>query len=114
LTSILLHNYYYRYSQQRKNVKQDVQNGNYVTAKNQLDNVIAEHESKFPNSETKKDFNYGEKLILVQARNHIQEALINENNPDLYFVDDNFNRTLGKHSDQINQILEQIPKYNYS
>lgn len=109
-----MHNYYYRYSQHRKNVKQNIDTANYTEAKTQLDNIITEHESKFPDAETKKDFNYGEKLILTQARNHIQEALINENNPDLYFVDDNFNRTLGKHSDQVNQILSQTPKSDYN
>jgi ribosomal protein L22 len=115
LTSILLHNYYYRYSQQRKNVKQEIENGNYVQAKNQLDNVITEHQSKFPNAETRKDFNYGEKLILTQAKNHIQEALIDENNPDLYLVDPITNVvTLGKHSDQVKKILSHTPKQSYN
>jgi type II secretory pathway component HofQ len=114
LTNILLHNYYYRYKEQRKQTKDLVENSNYTQARDKLDQVLAEHQTKYPDSDTKKDFNYGEKLIMRQARNHIQEALIDENNPDQYYVDPITNVvTLRKHSDQIKQILEYIPKINY-
>jgi len=118
LTNILLHNYYYRYSQYRKNVKQDVDSANYAAAKTQLDNIITEHETKFPDTETRKDFSFGERNILIRARNHIQQIVIEHGNPNYYDVDydesNNYTVTIKPHSEKVKEILNSVPKTNYS
>jgi hypothetical protein len=74
MTNLLVYNYYYRYKQFRKNIKDNLVDAqNYVEARNQLQNIIAEHQSKFPDSDTRRDFNFGEKIIMEHAKRHLNE-----------------------------------------
>ena len=107
--NILINNYYYRYRQQRKNCKSLVDAQNYTQARTQLQNMIAEHIQKYPDSATKRDFNYGEKLIIQHALNHIN-ATIRKNDPP--FID--HTGELKHQSDIVKSALVEVPDQTYS
>jgi len=105
---LLVFEYYYnRYRQQRQNCKALVDSSNYITARTQLQNMIAEHQQKYPDSDTKKDFNYGEKLMIQHALNHLN-SVIDRNDPP--FGD---NGVIKHQSDIVKESLLQIPKQQY-
>ena len=108
MTNLLLHNYYYRYRGQRKLVRDIiVGTGDFVGAKTKLDSVIIEYNSKYSGSD-KKDFNYGEKIMLIHARDHLN-AVIDKNDPG--FFD---NGVLKHHSDIVKEGLLRVPKSDYT
>ena len=69
--NIIINNYYYRYRQQRKNCKDLVDANNLQQAKTILQNSIIEHQNTFPNSDTRRDFNWEEKLKMKHALDHL-------------------------------------------
>lgn len=108
MTNYLLYNYYYRYRQLRKNTKAVVDTEDYVQAQTELNNIIAEHETKYPDSGTKLDFNYGEKIMMDHAKRHLG-AVIDQDDPG--FFD---NGVLSHQSDIVKEALLQVPKQDYS
>ena len=111
MTSILIHEYFYRYRQQRKLVKDIVDIGNYQAAKTKLETTIAEFDTKYPVLNlNKKDFNYGEKLMMNHAKRHL-DTVIDKNDPP--FVESTTGET--KHqSDIVKEALLQTPKQDYT
>ena len=106
---IILHNYYYRYRTVRKDVvKPLVDSTNYNTAKTVLENAIDEQTDFYP--AFKKDFNYGEKIMMDHALNHLN-AVINKNDPPYI---DTATGTIKHHSDKVKSALLQTPKKDYS
>ena len=105
LNNIFYYSYFYRYREKRKQIKAVV-DIDFVAAKNMLDAAIAEHISFFPN--LKKDFNYGERLMMEHANRHL-ETVIDKNDPA---YDDN---GIIKHqSDIVKEALLRVPKTDYS
>lgn len=109
MTNYLYYNYYYRYRELRKQIKTIVDNQSYIEAKTKLETAIAEHQSKFPDSDTRLDFNYGEKIIMNHALAHIN-TVINNNDPS--FINSN-DGTIGQHSDIVKSALVYTPKSDY-
>ena len=110
MTNYLLYNYYYRYRQLRKNIKDIVDTENYVEARNQLESAIAEQSNFYPNIDIKKDFNYGEKLMMDHADRHLG-AVIDQEDPE--FIDSQTGQI--KHqSDIVKDSLLYTPKQNYA
>lgn len=111
MTNLLLHNYYYRYREKRLLIKnQLVDTGNYEEARTQLQATISEHELKFPAAETRKDFNYGEQIMMEHALRHLN-AVIDRDDPEY------FDTQIGqiKHqSDIVKEALERVPKSDYN
>jgi hypothetical protein len=105
LTSLLLYNYYYRYREKRKQVKNLVDSNNNVGAKTMLESAITEHNSFYNNG--KKDFNYGEKIMMEHAKRHLDDV-IDKNDPE--FLD---GITIKHHSDIVKSALLQTPKTEY-
>ena len=109
MTNHLLYSYYYRFREHRKQTKILVDSGNYQEAKTKLEAAIAEHENKYSES-TKRDFNYGEKLMMNHAKRHL-DTVIDKNDPP--FVESTTGET--KHqSDTVKEALLQTPKQDYS
>ena len=109
MTSILLHEYYYRFKEHRKQAKTLVDNQDYTLALSKLTAAIQEHETKYPDSDTRRDFNFGEKIMMKHAKNHL-EAVIDHNDPSYMDGDGNI-----KHqSDIVKEALERVPKQDYS
>lgn len=105
---IILHNYYYRYRTVRKDVvKPLVDSTNYNTAKTVLENAIQEQNIFYPNMDIKKDFNYGEKIMMEHAKRHL-DAVIDKNDPE--FLD---NGIIKHQSDIVKSALLQTPKTEY-
>ena len=104
-----MYNYFYRYRQIRKNIKDIVDTNNFVGAQTQLNNIIAEFETKFPDSDTRRDYNFGEKIMMVHAKNHLN-VVIDKNDPS--FI--NEDGTTGHHSDIVKEGLLRAPKTDYS
>lgn len=77
-----------------------------MTAKALLENIIDEYNNKYPpDNENKKDFNYGEKLLMNHALNHLN-AVINKNDPP--YIDSN---GITRHqSDIVKNALVEIPE----
>lgn len=111
LTSYLYYQYYYRYRSTRKDVvKPLVDSSNFVTAKTRLENSIQEQNNFYPDMDTKKDFNYGEKIMMQHALNHLNAA-INKDDPPYI---DTATGTIKHQSDIVKEALLQTPKNNYS
>ena len=106
----MLHEYYYRYRQQRKLVKDIVDVGNYQAAKTKLETTIAEFDIKYPAVLNKRDFNYGEKLIMNHANRHL-DTVIDKNDPP--FVESTTGE-IQNQSDIVKEVLLQTPKKDYS
>lgn len=82
---------------------------NYQTARTNLQNSLAEHIQKYPNADTRRDFNFGEKTLIIHALNHLN-AVINKNDPP--YKDEN---GITKHqSDIVNSTLLETPKQDYN
>ena len=106
MTSFLYYQYYYRYREKRKQVKNLVDSNNNVGAKTMLESAITEHNSFYNNG--KKDFNYGEKLMMDHAQRHL-DTVINQNDPEF------FDNGIVKHqSDIVKDALLRVPKSDYS
>jgi hypothetical protein len=84
-------------------------NANVV--KTDLEKLIAEHDEIYPPAqlETKRDYYYGEMLMLNHARNHLN-VVIDKNDPE--FIDNNGN--IKHQSDIVKEALQRIPKTDYS
>ena len=109
MTNLIIHEYYYRYREKRKLIKnQLVDIGNYQTAKTQLENALTEHLTKFPTADTRRDFNYGEKIMVNHALAHLN-TVIEQNDPE--FFD---NGVIKHQSDIVKEALLQNPKTDYS
>jgi hypothetical protein len=109
LTNIYLHNYYYRYSEQRKQAKNLVDSANYTQAKTKLVDAITEHITLYPDSDTKRDFNFGEKIIMQHALNHLN-TVIDLSDP-IYF--DSIALGTKHQSDIVKDSLLMTPKLQY-
>ena len=111
MTNLLLYEYYYRYGEHRKQTKILVDAANYEEAKTKLETVIAEHESKYSNAEllARKDFNYGEKLILDHIKLHLDTVI---ENSDPTFTD--INGQIKHQSDIVKDELLREPEQDYS
>jgi hypothetical protein len=108
MTNYLYYNYFYRYRQLRKNIKDIVDSNNFVGAQTQLNNIIAEFEAKFPDSDIKRDYNFGEKIMMIHAKNHL-DTVIDKNDPEF------FESGVLKHqSDIVREALLRVPKSDYS
>lgn len=102
MVNILIHEYYYRYRQFRKNIKNTVDSANYVQARTELTNLITEHESKFPDSDSTKDFNWGEKIMMTHAKRHVDAILTQD-----------VSGYLDIHIDTVKDALVRVPKSDY-
>lgn len=114
MTNLIIHEYYYRYRERRQLIKnQLVDIGNYTEAKTQLENTIAEHNQKYPTevTDTRKDFNYGEKIMMNHALNHLN-AVIDQNDPS--FINSDDGSTTGHQSDIVKEALLHVPKSDYT
>lgn len=109
MVNLLLHNNYYRYREKRKQIKIVVDTGDYPTAKTQLEAAITEYENKYSGSE-RRDFNYGEKLMMNHAKKHLDTVIIINDPP---FVESTTGETRHQ-SDIVKEALLQIPKQDYS
>ena len=107
MTNILYYNYFYRFREKRKQVKNLVDSLQYITARIRLQNDIAEQSNFYPNIDNKKDFNYGEKLLMQHSLNHLN-AVINKNDPP--FIDENGN--LKHQSDIVKEALIEPAEQN--
>lgn len=110
--NLFIHEYYYRYRQYRKQIKDIVDAANYIDARNQLNAAIAEHEAKYPFEEfleQKRDFNFGERSLMVHANNHLN-TVIDDNDPAYLDIDN----TIKHHSDIVRQELLAVPKPDYN
>ena len=83
--------------------------------KTELERIITEHDEIYPPEELeiKRDYNYGQKIILERARNHIQEAVIDLGNPNYYEVNGG-TFEIKPHSEKVKEILGYIPKSDYT
>ena len=111
MTNLLLHNYYYRYKEHRKQLKNNINVDDFTGAKAILDSVVAEHDNKYPLGlmMSRVDFNLGEHFILYHAKRHIDEYILNGDSP---YIDKDGNPKTQK--DNILEILELSPKQDYS
>lgn len=111
---IITYQYYYRYREARKQVKNLVDSADYSGAKIKLDSAIAEHETKYGTTQSMKlnrpDFNYGERIAMEHPARHL-DAVITQNDPSFVEAD---GVTLGHHSDIVKQGLLHVPKTDYS
>lgn len=108
--NLFIHEYYYRYRQYRKQIKDIVDNQNYIDARNQLNAAIAEQQTKFPDMDTRRDFNFGEKIMMVHAKNHL-DTVIEDNDPPFL----NYKTgTIEHNSDTVKSALLRVPKSDYS
>lgn len=82
MTNLLVHEYYYRYREHRKQIKNLVQSTNYQEARNRIDAVIAEHDNYMNNRGIANDgisFTSLDNLSLKHASDHLEFASIYEN-----------------------------------
>lgn len=111
MTNLIIHEYYYRYQEQRKQIKNILDSGNFEEARTKLNTVLAEHQSKYPwqSVNTRKDFNFGESIILRHAKKHLDFAIDVQNNT---FQDENGN--IFYLTDKVKrQIIDAVkPDYN--
>jgi hypothetical protein len=106
MTNLLVHNYYYRYREKRKQIKEQlIDTENYEEAKTRLEEAITEHETKYP--VLQRDFNYGERLVMDHALRHLN-TVIGQNDPG--FTD---NGQIKHQSDIVKEVLLQNPKSDY-
>ena len=82
MTNHLLYSYYYRFREHRKQVKILVDSEDYQEARDKLEAAITEHENKYSES-TKRDFNYGERLMMDHSKDHL-DTVIDNNDPPFY------------------------------
>lgn len=105
-----MHILYYRYSSIRKDVvKPLVDNSQYQTAKTQLEDAITEHNNFFPDLNTQRNFNFGEKIIMEHAKNHL-DSVISDIDPP--FIDSD--GQIKHQSDIVKEALVYTPKQDYS
>lgn len=71
MPSVIIHNYYYRYRQYRKNIKDLVNNENYTEARNQLNSLITEHDSYILNTASNSEFSLAENSSIHHANAHL-------------------------------------------
>lgn len=111
MTNILLHEYYYRYRQQRKEIKDLLDTNNFEEARTKLNAVLAEHESKYPweSVDARRDFNFGESIILRHAKRHLDHALDVRNSE---FQDENGN--IFHLTDKVKRQILDAVKSDYS
>jgi hypothetical protein len=112
MPGVLVYGYYYRYRSVRKDkIKPLVDSENYVQAKTELENALTEHTTYYGSTpDTKKDFNYGEKITLQHSLAHLN-VVIDQNDPG--FIDSETGQT--KHqSDIVKSALLHVPKSDYS
>jgi hypothetical protein len=116
LTDLLLYGYYYRYRELRKQVKALVDVADYIEAKVDLDAALVEHLAKYGDlPEQRRDFNYGERIAMQHAKNHLDTAVIDQGDPS-FIIDlmDGSPTTTGHHSDIVKEALLHVPKTDYS
>lgn len=106
---LLHYSYLFRYREIRKQTKILVDIDNYVEAKTKLDTAIQEHISFYPDADQRRDFNYGEKIMMNHALAHLN-AVIDKGDPT--FI--NNDGSTGHHSDIVKEGLLHIPKSDYS
>lgn len=107
MTNILYYQYFYRYREKRKQVKNLVDSLQYTDAKTRLENDIIEQSNFYPDIDINKDFNFGEKLLMQHAINHLN-PVINKNDPT--YIDENGN--IKHQSDIVKNILVETPEQN--
>lgn len=109
MVGIIVYQYFFRYKAIRKDVvKPLVDATDYNTAKTKLENSIQEQTSFYPNMDVKKDFNYGEKIMMEHAKRHL-DAVIDKNDPAF-----NESGIIKHQSDIVKSALLQTPKTDYS
>ena len=108
----------FRYKQIRKQIiKSIVETGNYSQALDSLNATLTEQSNYYTDSliNQRKDFQYGEKIQMEQARNHLEQIVIGHNNPNYQAVDHETGIvTIKPHSEKVKQILGNTPKTDYS
>lgn len=82
---------------------------NYQQVKTNLENMLNEHLSKYPNSEIQKDFNFGEKSIIKHALDHIN-VVISHNDPE---YEDTNTGQIKHQSDTVKESLDETTRTNY-
>lgn len=78
MPNIILHGFYYRYREERKQIKNLVQSENYVDAKNKIDITIIEHDDYIQNRNITNDgnnFTSDDNFSLYHARKHLDGVL---------------------------------------
>lgn len=110
MTNLVIFNYYYRYRQSRKLIKDLVDISDYTQAKSKLDSIMQEHNQKYSSEilESRKDFNYGERIMLQHSLNHLN-AVIDKNDPEFFE-----NGILKHQSDIVKEGLVREPKQDYT
>jgi hypothetical protein len=81
---------------------------NFVDARTRLETSLNEHIAKFPDADTRLDFNYGEKIMMNHALRHVI-AVIDKNDPEF-----NDNGVTKHHSDIVKDALMRVPKSDYT
>lgn len=110
LVNIIIYDKYHKYREKRNSIKNNfVDSAQYETAKSELENSLTELNNIYPNIDNIKDFNYGEKIIMKHALNHLN-AVINKDDPS--FIDGN--GQLKHQSDIVKESLLRQPKSDYS
>jgi hypothetical protein len=115
LTNLLLYGYYYRYRELRKQVKALVDIADYIEAKADLDAALVEHLAKYGDlPEQRRDFNYGERIIMNHAKAHLDTVLDQDDPSFIIDLMDGSPTTVGRHSDIVKDTLLVVPKADYT
>lgn len=113
---LLHYSHLFRIRERRKQTKNLVDSENYSQALNSLNEILEEQSNFYTDEliEQRKDFQYGEKIQIEQARNHLEQIVIGDNNPNYYAVDRETNTyQIKPHSEKVKQILNNTPKTSY-